>query len=217
MVPARPTRRHEGAWKRRGCCRVAGVDEAGRGCLAGPVVAAAVILGHRPPPGMNDSKRLSRTQRERLFAALERTGFAIAWGLAEPAEIDRVNIRQASFLAMRRALQALPQPPDAVLVDGFPIPSLDLPQQALVHGDARALAISAASIVAKVVRDRMMTALSSIYPAYHFDEHMGYPTPVHLEALRRWGPSPVHRRTFAPVMRAMEISLAFDSVARTSP
>ncbi len=178
---------------------MAGVDEAGRGCLAGPVMAGAVILGRRVPSGIDDSKKLAPERREELFEALSRSGARLAWGRAEPDEIDRLNIRQASFLAMRRALAALDQPPDAVLVDGWVIPGCDLPQQGIVHGDALCLAIAAASIVAKVSRDRSMAELARRHPAYGFDRHKGYPTPEHLEALRRHGPCPIHRRSFAPV------------------
>jgi ribonuclease HII len=196
---ARPSRRFEGIWKRRGCRCIAGVDEAGRGCLAGPVVAGAVILGRTVPAGIDDSKRLSRGQRERLFAALEASDALLAWGEADPSEIDRVNIREASFLAMRRAIARLGARPDALLVDGFEIPGLDLPQRALVHGDARCLSIAAASIVAKVVRDRGMRDAAADFPGYGFEQHVGYPTPEHVAALARLGPSRIHRRTFAPV------------------
>jgi ribonuclease HII len=196
---ARPSRRFEGIWRRRGYRRIAGVDEAGCGCLAGPVVAGAVILGRSVPAGIDDSKRLSRLQRERLLAALEASDAALAWGEASPEEIDRLNIRQASFLAMVRAIGRLGVRPDAVLVDGFEIPGLDLPQRALVHGDARSLSIAAASIVAKVIRDRGMRRLALEYPGYGFEQHVGYPTPEHLAALSRLGPSRLHRLTFAPV------------------
>jgi ribonuclease HII len=183
------------------------VDEAGRGCLAGPVVAAAVVLPPRPPRGIDDSKRLTPTSREALLRDLIESGAAIAWAAAAPEEIDRLNIRQASFLAMRRAIAALPEAPGAVLVDGFEIPGFPGPQQAVVHGDALCLCIAAASIVAKVARDRLMTELDARYPRYRFGEHKGYPTPAHLDALRRYGPTPLHRRTFAPVRRVLELRL----------
>jgi len=162
-------------------------------------MAGAVILGRRVPRGIDDSKKLTPERREELWAALTRSDAHLAWGRAEPDEIDRLNIRQASFLAMRRALAALDQPPEAVLVDGWRIPQCDLPQQAIVHGDALSLAIAAASIVAKVIRDHAMAELARRYPAYGFDRHKGYPTPQHLEALRRHGPCAIHRRSFAPV------------------
>jgi len=207
MHASRPSRRFESAWRRKGCACVAGVDEAGRGCLAGPVTAAALVLPARPPRGIDDSKRLAPHVREALFHALELAGARFAWACVEAEEIDRLNIRRASFLAMRRALEALPEAPGAVLVDGFEIPRLPLPQQALVHGDARCLSIAAASIVAKVARDRLMLELDRRFPQYGFAHHKGYPTPGHLEALQRHGPSPVHRRSFAPVRQLIEISL----------
>jgi ribonuclease HII len=195
----RPSRRHEGVWRRQGLSLVAGVDEAGRGCLAGPVAAGAVILGKRVPRGIDDSKKLVPERRAELFAALTRSDARLAWGLAQAGEIDRLDIRQASFLAMRRALAALDQPPDALLVDGFAIPLCDLPQRPIIHGDALSLSIAAASIVAKVIRDRLMAELAVHYPAYGFERHKGYPTPEHLEALRRHGPCAIHRRSFGPV------------------
>jgi len=198
-----PTRRCEGVWRRRGCVRIGGVDEAGRGCLAGPVVAAAVVLGRRVPPGIDDSKRLSRAQREGLFAALRASQAEIGLGSASVAEIESVNIRQASFLAMRRAIAALPLPPDVVLVDGFEIPDLALRQQALIGGDRRSLSIAAASICAKVVRDCRMRALAATCPGYGFETHVGYPTPQHLAALAQHGVTPHHRGTFGPVRRLL--------------
>jgi ribonuclease HII len=209
MSAGRPTRRFEGRWRRLGVAPVAGVDEAGRGCLAGPVVAAAVILPSRPPRGIDDSKRLTPRMREALASALESSGARIAWAGAECDEIDRHDIRRATFLAMRRALEALPERPAAVLVDGFAIPLLDLPQQALVHGDALCLSIAAASIIAKVARDRLMLDLDRLYPDYGFAVHKGYATPDHLAALRRHGPCPCHRRSFAPVRDVIEPRLGF--------
>lgn len=202
-----PTRRYEGVWRRRGLAIVAGVDEVGRGCLAGPVVAAAVILGERVPRGVDDSKRLSTLTREFLFNALQGSEARLAVGLAGPWEIDRVNIREASFLAMRRALSRLPEPPQALLVDGFSIPGLEIPQRALVRGDARSLSIAAASIIAKVTRDRMMVQLARRFPVYGFDRHKGYPTAEHLHALERHGPCRLHRRSFGPVRLAAQASL----------
>ena len=197
-----PTRRYEGIWRRQGYWPVAGVDEAGRGCLAGPVVAAAVILGSRIPRGLNDSKLLSPARRDALHAALVASDASIGWGRAEPAEIDAINIRQASFLAMRRALANLAVSPAALLVDGFEIPGCDLPQRALAKGDARALSIAAASIIAKVERDRIMVRLDELYPGYDLRIHKGYPTPAHLRALAAAGPSSLHRLSFGPVRAA---------------
>lgn len=191
------TRRLENRWRRRGFVRVAGVDEVGRGCLAGPVVAAAVVLDPgRRVTGLRDSKLLSARQRDRLFALIVERAEAWAIGEASVAEIDRINIHKASLEAMRRAVLALPLPPDVVLVDGFPIPGLACPQEAIIHGDARAAAIAAASIIAKVTRDRLMLALHQEDARYGFDRHKGYATPEHLGAVGRYGHSPWHRRTF---------------------
>jgi ribonuclease HII len=199
MARPRATRLIENAVRRLGFVRVAGVDEVGRGCLAGPVVAAAVIL---PPDrlirGVRDSKQTTPTQRERLFEEI--VGVAEAWGVAsiDPAEIDRVNIARASLEAMRRAVMALAPLPDLVLVDAFVIPGLLMAQRAVVHGDARSSAIAAASIVAKVTRDRHMRALHLQDPRYGYDRHKGYATAEHLAAVARFGYSPAHRRTFRP-------------------
>lgn len=180
---------------------VAGVDEAGRGPLAGPVVAAAVILDlTRPIEGLNDSKKLSEKARERL--AIEIREKALAWAIAEasPAEIDRVNILQATFLAMRRAVEALATIPESACIDGNKVPpGLACPAEAVVKGDGKIAAIAAASILAKTHRDALMRALADEYPQYGFDQHMGYPTPAHFAALAAHGASPVHRRSFAPV------------------
>jgi ribonuclease HII len=180
---------------------IAGVDEAGRGPIAGPVVAACVVL---PPchtlTGIADSKQLTPAQREALYAAITQRALAWAIGLANPREIERYNILQASLLAMRRAVLALPIPPQRVLVDGkHAIPSLPLPQQAVVGGDALEESIAAASILAKVARDRIMRELDRLYPQYGFAQHKGYPTALHLERLRMYGACPAHRRTYAPV------------------
>ena len=197
-----PTRHYEGLWRRAGLGVVAGVDEAGRGCLAGPVVAAALILPKRVPHGINDSKKLTPRRREHLLECLQSAGSVFAWGQAEAWEIDQLNIREASFLAMRRAVAGLVPVPQALLVDGFLIPDCDIPQRALIGGDARALSIAAASIVAKVTRDRIMVALAAQLPAYGFDQHKGYPTTQHMRALRRHGPSRLHRQSFRPVREA---------------
>lgn len=182
---------------------LAGVDEAGRGPLAGPVVAAAVVLGSTVPAGLADSKQLSAAARERLLGALEASALAIGIGLADVAEIDRLNILGATLLAMQRAVAALGRVPGQVLVDGNRCPLLPCPARAVVGGDAIIPAISAASIVAKVTRDRLMDALDLRYPAYGFARHKGYPTRAHIEALARHGVSVEHRLSFAPVRRAL--------------
>jgi ribonuclease HII len=180
---------------------IAGVDEAGRGPIAGPVVAACVVLPPRHTlAGIADSKQLTPAQREALYAAITQRALAWAIGLASPREIERYNILQASLLAMRRAVLALPIPPQRVLVDGkHAIPNLPLPQQAVVGGDALEESIAAASILAKVARDRIMRELDRLYPQYGFAQHKGYPTALHLERLRMYGACPAHRRTYAPV------------------
>lgn len=176
---------------------VAGVDEAGRGPLAGPVVAAAVVL---PPeaylPGLDDSKRLTAARREALEPRIKDA--AVVWGVAVAGveEIDQLNIARAAFLAMARAVAALAVAPDHLLVDGFPIPGVPVPQQAIVGGDALCNSIAAASVLAKVYRDRLMAEYDELFPGYGFAVHKGYPTPAHREALRRLGPSPIHRRSF---------------------
>jgi ribonuclease HII len=185
--------------------RLCGVDEAGRGPLAGPVVAAAVVLDpERPIIGLRDSKKLSAAQRERL--ADEIRGRALDWALgrAEADEIDRLNILQATLLAMRRAVESLRTPPQRVLVDGNRCPRLNVACEAVVRGDSTVPAISAASILAKVARDAAMQRLHATYPGYGFDGHKGYPTAAHLAALGRIGPCPEHRRSFGPVRRAID-------------
>jgi ribonuclease HII len=190
-------------WNRRGA--TAGVDEAGRGPLAGPVVAAAVILDPaRPVDGLADSKVLTARRRESL--AVEIRARSLAWGLgwADAAEVDAVNVLQATFLAMRRALLALGTVPAHVIVDGNRCPSLaglplDCTIEAVIGGDATVPSVSAASILAKCARDEFMCNLDACYPGYGFASHKGYPTAAHIAALRRLGPSPVHRRSFAPV------------------
>lgn len=181
---------------------VAGLDEVGRGPLAGPVVAAAVVLDmRRIPKGLADSKALSADRREALF--VEITGSAsVGIGTVSATEIDRINIRQATLMAMCRALDALPCRPDVALVDGNDPPQLPCPVHTIVKGDAEVPSIAAASIVAKVVRDRIMHRLAESYPAYGFATHVGYSTAGHLAALARLGPTPFHRRSFAPVRLA---------------
>jgi len=185
----------------RGATRIAGVDEAGRGPLAGPVAAAAVIL---PPgfscDGLDDSKKLTATRREALYLRLT-TDTHVAWSVAtaESEEIDRLNILRATHLAMRRAVQALHPPPDHCLIDGLPVPAFPLPHDAIVKGDGKSLSIAAASIIAKVTRDRIMAEIDRNFPQFGFARHQGYGTKGHLEALRIYGPCCHHRRSFQPV------------------
>ncbi len=183
-----------------GAQRVAGVDEVGVGPLAGPVVAAAVVLPERVElPGLDDSKKLTRRARERLEVAIRAQAVAIGLGRVEPDEIDRLNIHRASLEAMRRAVLALGEPADHLLVDARRVPDVTAPQTPLVRGDAIDGSIAAASIVAKVHRDAIMRELDRRHPGYGFARHMGYGTAQHLAALRALGSSPVHRRSFAPV------------------
>ena len=190
----------EAAWFARGVRRLAGVDEAGRGPLAGPVVAAAVLLTPEAPRlvGVNDSKQLTRRRREQLAAAIVST-LPVGVGAASTREIDRLNIRVATALAMRRAVLRLPGAADAVLVHGLPMAEIGLPHEALVGGDRRSYAIACASIVAKTVRDRLMRLLALRYPDYGWDHNCGYGTPHHRAALERCGVTPHHRHSFAPV------------------
>ena len=178
--------------------RVAGVDEAGRGCLAGPVVAAAVVLpSDAHLPGLDDSKKLSADQREVLFDLVHAEALAVGVGQCGPDEIDEFNILWAAMEAMRRALAALALPPDVALVDGnCAVPGAPCAQEPLVRGDGRSLSIAAASVVAKVTRDRLMAELDAACPGYGFAGHKGYPTAAHYAALRERGPSPHHRRSF---------------------
>jgi ribonuclease HII len=189
----------ENAMRRLGFTRIAGVDEVGRGCLAGPVVAAAVVLDPtRHISGVCDSKQLQASDREKLYTAIlaRAAGWAVAW--AEPDEIDTYNIHRASLRAMQRAVLTLDPLPDLVLVDAFRIPELLIPQRGIPHGDSRCAAIAAASIVAKVTRDRQMKVLHERDPRYGFDRHKGYATADHLAAVARFGYSGIHRRTFRP-------------------
>ena len=186
--------------KNRGFLSIAGVDEVGRGPLAGPVLAAAVILDDSfDYSGVGDSKKMTPKGREKAFWLIVKRARAIGLGLASQGEIDRMNILKASLEAMVRAIRGLGTPPDFILVDGnFPVP-LDLPQRALPRGDSRSLSIGAASIVAKVIRDRMMLAYDKIYPVYGFASHKGYGTKAHLEALALHGPCGLHRLSFKRV------------------
>ena len=190
----------ERARRAEGYVRIAGVDEAGVGPLAGPVVAAAVILpGEAWLPGLNDSKMLLPEERDRLYESILASGARIGVGLADVAEIDRVNILQATRLAWRRAVTQLAPRPDFLLIDGRYRADFDLPQMAIVSGDAQCASIAAASIVAKVTRDRVMRDLDVRYPEFGFALHKGYATPAHLAAILRYGFSPVHRRSFLPM------------------
>jgi len=182
---------------------MAGVDEAGRGPLAGPVVAAAVILDDlNPIRGLNDSKKLSAKRREALFDEIRARALCFAIAEASVQEIDQINILQATLLAMKRAVEALRLPPKLVLVDGNRLPTISIRAEAIVQGDALVPAISAASILAKVHRDRLCQAMHQRYPVYGFDQHKGYGTAQHLAALQAHGPADCHRLTFAPVARS---------------
>jgi ribonuclease HII len=189
----------ENAARRWGFYRVAGCDEVGRGCLAGPVVAAAVILDpDKYIPGLCDSKTTTALQRERLYAVITKKALAWSVAAAQPAEIDELNIHQASLEAMRRAVLMLSPLADFVLVDAFRIPDLLIPQRGVLHGDRRCSAIAAASIVAKVTRDREMLAHHAADSRYGYDHHKGYATAEHLAAVARFGYSALHRRSFRP-------------------
>jgi ribonuclease HII len=190
--------------KKYGC--IAGVDEAGCGPLAGPVVAAAVILPEACKiPLLNDSKQLSAAQRKVLYEQIQKIAIAIGLGIVESDEIDRLNIRQATFTAMRLALGRLLAKPNHVLVDGYRIPQGTYGQTAIISGDARSAHIAAASIIAKVTRDAIMATWDLQYPTYGFRNHKGYGTPEHLAALTRFGPTPIHRRSFAPVRNSLAL------------
>lgn len=199
MARARATRSLENRLRNWGFGRIAGVDEVGRGCLAGPVVAAAVVLDPgRHVSGLADSKLIPAAERQRLYERI--TATALGWAVAAvpPADIDRLNIHRASLEAMRLAVLGLAPLPDMVLVDAFRIPDLQMAQRGLVGGDRRCAAIAAASIVAKVTRDREMLHWHNSDPRYGYDRHKGYGTPGHLAALARHGCSPLHRRSFRP-------------------
>ena len=187
----------------QGFSAVCGIDEAGRGPLAGPVCAAAVIL---PPdcdiPGLNDSKKLSEKKRETLFPVIQEKALAFGIGWATAEEIDRVNILQATFLAMARAVEALPAPADYALVDGNRMPPLPIPGETIVKGDATSASIAAASILAKVSRDRLLRRLDEEHPEYGFAKHKGYGTKAHYEAIRKYGLLPEHRRSFLKNLEA---------------
>jgi ribonuclease HII len=196
----KPNFRVERNLQKRGIWPVAGIDEAGRGPLAGPVAAAAVILDPRKlPRGLNDSKLLAPEERERLYEVIMLQALAVAVAFASAAEIDRINIRQATFSVMRQALFALSVAPRHILIDGNDLPpGLDLPAETIVKGDAAISSIAAASIIAKVARDRLMRRLCGLYPAYRFGQHFGYATKAHLAAIAEHGPCLIHRLTFRP-------------------
>ena len=197
--------------KGEGYSRVAGIDEAGRGPLAGPVVAAACIL----PEGalfdkLNDSKQLEPEERNKLYDEITSyPGLIYGIGIGDVKLIDQINILQATFAAMRRAIEALAFKPDYLLIDGNQIPTREFPAEAVIEGDSRSISIAAASIIAKVTRDRMMEQLDMQWPDYGFRQHKGYATPRHLEAIQKWGPCPIHRKSFDPVrcLLATEVQL----------
>lgn len=193
----------------QGFMRVAGVDEAGRGPLAGPLVAAAVLL-KAPMAGLDDSKRLTPARREALYGALYAEGHAIGVHCVEAAEIDEIGIQQANYAAMARAAAALMPAPDLLLIDGYHVPGIAVPQWRIIKGDQRSLSIGAASIVAKVTRDRIMARLDEEYPRYGFGKHKGYGTGEHLALLAKHGPCPAHRMSFAPLARNTKTSLLFE-------
>ena len=205
MRPSAPYRYEGQAW-RAGLARVAGVDEAGRGPLAGPVVAAAVVVtpDHRIR-GVRDSKLLTPERRDELFIAIHDRALAVGVAIVDHATIDRVNILQATRLAMVGALRRLAVPPDLIITDFVVLPDVPCPQKNLVGGDARCASVAAASIVAKVTRDRIMREMDTTFPEYGFARHKGYATPDHLAALDRHGPCAIHRRTFAGVWRQGEL------------
>jgi len=208
--------RYEKKLRATGVARIAGIDEAGRGALAGPVVAAAVILPekfrHRR---LNDSKQLAPDLREEIYSELV-SNPEVRWtlGMIDSIEIDRINILRASHRAMRLAIAALIEPPEHVLIDGLPVIPFPLPQTAIVDGDCISLSIAAASVIAKVTRDRMMRDFCAQFPQYCFHQHKGYGTELHLLKLHEFGPCPIHRRSFEPVAQPL---LALEEVARIRP
>ena len=208
--------RYEKKLRAIGVARIAGIDEAGRGALAGPVVAAAVVLPekfrHRR---LNDSKQLAPELREQIYSELI-SDPQVRWtvGIVDSVEIDRINILRASHRAMRLAVEALIEPPDHVLIDGLPVIPFPLPQTAIIDGDCISLSIAAASVIAKVTRDRMMRDFRAHFPQYCFDQHKGYGTELHLLKLHEFGPCPIHRRSFEPVAQPL---LALEELVQIQP
>ena len=199
-----PTEEFERAARLCGYRRIAGIDEAGRGPLAGPVVAAAVVLPVRCRlSGIDDSKQLSEGERARLYAAILEHAVGMGIGSADVGEIDRLNILEATKLAMRRAIDQLAPPPDYLLIDAVTLPGIGIPERPIIKGDSLSLSIAAASIIAKVTRDRLMAEYHDMFPQYDFLSHKGYGTREHLQRLARHGPCSIHRRTFTPVQEAI--------------
>ncbi|MDZ4816065.1 MAG: ribonuclease HII [Verrucomicrobiota bacterium] len=204
----------EKALRDRGFLQIAGIDEAGRGPLAGPVVASAVILPHDfKHKILNDSKQLSADEREALFHEIT-TNPNIIWakGVANHQEVDRFNILGATYLAMKRAVDGLSTQPDHLLIDGLPVKIFTIPQQAIVEGDAKSFSIAAASVIAKVTRDRIMCQLHQIYPQYNFAKHKGYGTAEHYQSINKYGICPIHRKSFQPIREAEELALDYQTV-----
>ena len=198
---------YEKKYRRQGLQLVAGVDEAGRGPLAGPVVAAAVILPENfLVEGLNDSKQMTPQNRQRLKKRIESEAIAVGVGMADELYIDQHNILQATYHAMRQAIGQLSLRPDVVLTDAVTIPELYIPQEPIVKGDAKSHSIAAASVIAKTIRDEWMMQMADKYPVYGFDQNMGYGTAEHLKALEEYGPSPIHRKSFAPVRSCLKDS-----------
>ncbi len=196
----------EETMSQKGYQAICGVDEVGRGPLAGPVVAAALIMPmDLEIEGLDDSKKLTHLQRVRIFEEIVDLGLICSIGAIDNEDIDKINIHKASLMAMRKAVTGLKQAPDFILVDGkFTIPNINYPQLAIVSGDSRCKAIAAASIVAKVTRDRMMDKMQALYPAFSFAKHKGYPTQAHLEELEASGPCEIHRKSFKPVAKYID-------------
>jgi ribonuclease HII len=197
---------HEVQAMRRGYCNIAGIDEAGRGPLAGPVVAAAVIL---PPglilPGVNDSKQLTEEKREQLFEIIHREALSVGVGIGDHDLVDKINILQATLSAMRDAVLSLTPTPDFLLIDGISSVHMNIPQCTVKKGDSRSLSIAAASIIAKVTRDRLMVEYDALYPGYGFASHKGYAAASHLAAIAKLGPSPIHRKSFSGVKEHLPV------------